>query len=67
MNGSVWRRCAGRSAGHDRTLDGLGGWFVDGVDGDPSSVIGISLPLTRALLSDVGVSVVSLWPTPANS
>ncbi|MBV9321894.1 MAG: septum formation inhibitor Maf, partial [Mycobacterium sp.] len=26
------------------TLDGLGGWFVDGVDGDPSSVIGISLP-----------------------
>ena len=29
------------------TLDGLGGWFVEGVDGDPSSVIGISLPLTR--------------------
>lgn len=44
------------------TLDGLGGWFVEGVDGDPSSVIGISLPLTRTLLADVGVSVVSLWP-----
>jgi len=43
------------------TLDGLGGWFVDGVDGDPSSVIGISLPLTRRLLADVGVSVTSLW------
>jgi septum formation protein len=43
------------------TLDGLGGWFVEGVDGDPSSVIGISLPLTRQLLSDVGVSVVDLW------
>ncbi|QGK71340.1 septum formation inhibitor Maf [Allosaccharopolyspora coralli] len=43
------------------TLDGLGGWFVEGVDGDPSSVIGISLPLTRTLLADVGVSVVSLW------
>jgi len=43
------------------TLDGLGGWFVDGVDGDPSSVIGISLPLTRRLLADVGVSVVTLW------
>lgn len=43
------------------TLDGMGGWFVEGVDGDPSSVIGISLPLTRQLLSDVGVSVVDLW------
>lgn len=43
------------------TLDGLGGWFVDGIDGDPSSVIGISLPLTRRLLAEVGVSVVDLW------
>ncbi len=43
------------------TLDGRGGWFVDGIDGDPSSVIGISLPLTRRLLTEVGISVVSLW------
>jgi septum formation protein len=43
------------------TLDGFGGWFVEGVDGDPSSVIGISLPLTRKLLAEVGVSVVTLW------
>ncbi|MEU5695362.1 Maf family protein [Actinosynnema sp. NPDC020468] len=43
------------------TLDGLGGWFVDGVDGDPSSVIGISLPLTRRLLGRVDVSVSDLW------
>lgn len=43
------------------TLDGHGGWFVEGVDGDPSSVIGISLPLTRRLLAEVGVSVVDLW------
>ncbi|PZS24830.1 MAG: septum formation inhibitor Maf [Pseudonocardiales bacterium] len=43
------------------TLDGRGGWFVDAIDGDPSSVIGISLPLTRRLLAEVGVSVVSLW------
>lgn len=45
------------------TLDGFGGWFVDGVDGDPSSVIGISLPLTRALLAEVGVRVADLWTT----
>ena len=43
------------------TLDGRGGWFVDGIDGDPSSVIGISLPLTRRLLAEVGIAVVSLW------
>jgi septum formation protein len=43
------------------TLDGYGGWFVDGVDGDPSSVIGISLPLTRRLLIEIGVSVMDLW------
>jgi septum formation protein len=46
------------------TLDGLGGWFVDGVDGDPSSVIGISLPLTRRLLAKVGVTVTDLWRRP---
>jgi len=32
------------------TLDGLGGWFVDRIEGDPSNVIGLSLPLLRKLL-----------------
>ena len=43
------------------TLDGLGGWFVDRIEGDPSNVIGLSLPLTRSLLQRVGVSVAELW------
>lgn len=43
------------------TLDGLGGWFVDGIDGDPSNVIGVSLPLLRTLLGRVGLSVAALW------
>jgi septum formation protein len=43
------------------TLDGLGGWFVDGVEGDPSNVIGLSLPLTRNLLHQVGLSITALW------
>ena len=43
------------------TLDGLGGWFIDGVDGDPSAVVGIGLPLTRALLRRAGVSIAALW------
>ncbi|WP_300014625.1 Maf family protein [Pseudonocardia sp.] len=47
------------------TLDGLGGWFVESIEGDPSNVIGISLPLTRRLLAQVGVSVVDIWAAPA--
>jgi len=43
------------------TIDGYGGWFVEGIDGDHSSVIGISLPLTRKLLGEVGVAVIDLW------
>lgn len=43
------------------TLDGLGGWFVDGVDGDPSAVVGIGLPLMRSLLHRAGVSIAALW------
>jgi septum formation protein len=45
------------------TLDGLGGWFVDGIDGDPSNVIGISLPLVRRLLGSLGISPTELWTT----
>jgi septum formation protein len=43
------------------TLDGMGGWFVDRIEGDPSSVIGIGLPLLRRLLGDVGIGVAQLW------
>ncbi|WP_028479209.1 nucleoside triphosphate pyrophosphatase [Nocardia sp. CNY236] len=46
------------------TLDGVGGWFVDRIDGDPSSVIGIGLPLLRRLLGDVGISITHLWNHP---
>lgn len=43
------------------TLDGLGGWFIDGVVGDPSAVIGIGLPLTRRMFERVGLSLARLW------
>lgn len=43
------------------TLDGLGGWFVDRIEGDPSSVIGLGLPLVRVLLDRVGTSLAALW------
>ena len=46
------------------TLDGLGGWFVEAVQGDPSSVVGIGLPLLRRLLAEVGIPVHTVWATP---
>lgn len=47
------------------TLDGLGGWFVDGIEGDPSNVIGVSLPLLRGMLARAGLSVAALWASNA--
>ncbi len=47
------------------TLDGRGGWFVERIEGDPSSVIGIGLPLLRRLLGDVGLGIAQLWGHPA--
>lgn len=43
------------------TLDGRSAPFVDGVDGDPGNVIGLSLPLFRTLLADLGIPVMALW------
>ena len=43
------------------TIEGLGGWFVDSIDGDHNNVIGISVPLLRALFLDLGVTIPELW------
>ena len=43
------------------TIDGLGGWFIDRIEGDPSNVIGLSLPLMRQLLTRAGLSIGGLW------
>ncbi len=43
------------------TIEGLGGWFVDSIDGDHNNVIGISLPLLRRLLAGLGVTIPELW------
>lgn len=48
------------------TLDGLGGWFVDRIEGDPSNVIGLSLPLVRRLADQIGLSIFSLRPRNEN-
>lgn len=43
------------------TLDGLGGAFVESVQGDPSNVVGISLPTLRRLVGELGVTWTHLW------
>jgi septum formation protein len=43
------------------TLDGLGGAFVTGIEGDPHTVVGIGLPLLREMFSDLGVAWTDLW------
>lgn len=50
------QQCAGAF-----TIDGLGGAFIDGIDGDPHGVVGISLPLLRTLLASLGVTWTDLW------
>lgn len=47
------------------TVDGLGGWFVETVDGDPHTVVGVSLPLLRRMLRSLGLGLADLgYPAP---
>lgn len=43
------------------TVDGLGGAFVESIEGDHHGVVGISLPLVRELLGEIGVTWTDLW------
>ncbi|MPZ60745.1 MAG: septum formation inhibitor Maf [Propionibacteriales bacterium] len=43
------------------TIDGLGGAFVERIEGDPHTVVGISLPLLRRLVGELGVPWTDLW------
>ena len=44
------------------TLDGLGAPYISAIEGDPSTVVGVSLPLLRLLLRDLSLP----WPPPSN-
>ena len=43
------------------TLDGPGAPFVRRIEGDPSAVIGLSLPLLRTQFLALGLSITDLW------
>jgi septum formation protein len=46
------------------TLDGLGGAYVSGIEGDPHTVVGIGLPLLRELVRELGHEWHTLWRAP---
>ena len=46
------------------TIDGRGAPFVNGVDGDPNNVMGLSVSLLRRLLGQIGISIIDLWARP---
>ncbi|MFD5226839.1 Maf family protein [Microbacterium sp. NPDC058342] len=43
------------------TVDSLGGAFITRVEGDPSTVVGMSLSTLRALAAELGVTWTDLW------
>ncbi|MEO3872998.1 nucleoside triphosphate pyrophosphatase [Nonomuraea sp. B12E4] len=43
------------------SIEGRGGWFVEGIEGDHGNVLGISLPLLRDLFAELGYAVTSFW------
>lgn len=43
------------------TLEGLGGWFIDGIEGDATNVLGLSLPHVRRTLAGWGMDVSAFW------
>jgi len=49
------------------TVDGLGGAFVTGIEGDHHNVVGVSLPLLRDLVAELGHRWTSLWSAPRSS
>jgi nucleoside triphosphate pyrophosphatase len=42
------------------TIDGLGGWFVERIVGDHHTVVGLSLPLLRTMIGELGFRLADL-------
>ena len=43
------------------TIDGLGGLFIERIEGDHGTVVGLSLPTLRVLMAILGVRVTDYW------
>jgi len=50
------------------TIDGLGGWFISKIEGDPHNVVGVSLPVLRDMLREHRLTVMDLgYPATADA
>lgn len=47
------------------SIDGRAAPFIDGIEGVPSNVLGVSLPVVRRMLHEAGVSMTDLWKAAA--
>jgi septum formation protein len=47
------------------TIDGLGGWYIESIVGDHHNVVGLSLPLLRRMLAELGYRVNDLTSKPS--
>jgi septum formation protein len=45
------------------TIDGFSAAFIEGIEGDPNNVLGLSIVSFRRLLHELGRSVTELWRT----
>ncbi len=43
------------------TLEGFGAAWIDSIDGNYGSITGLSIPVLRRLLRELGVEIVDLW------
>ncbi|WP_418969185.1 Maf family nucleotide pyrophosphatase [Alloscardovia omnicolens] len=43
------------------TLEGIGSAFIESIQGDPSGVMGLSVPTVRSLVEELGMSWTNLW------
>jgi septum formation protein len=43
------------------SIEGRAAPFVESIDGNPGTVMGLCLPLVRRLLADMGVAITDLW------
>jgi septum formation protein len=46
------------------SIEGFGAPFVEGIEGDPNNVLGLSVTLLRRMLAELGVAIVDLWRRP---
>lgn len=47
------------------TIDGLAGAYVERIEGDPHTVVGLGLPLLREMLAEIDVAWHELWTSRA--